>query len=629
VQQRLAAVSDVARPVLREAAVVGRRIDAVLLMAMHEGGADLVASALAAAVDVAVLERHEGALRFSHDKLREGLLLELDPEERKRIHVSVAETMERLHGRDLSRAAELAFHFRAAGLADKELQHARIAGEQALASSAYEEASELLSRALTLAAKAPPIDRARIRHSLGKVRFFLMDFEGAVEHLGLVGAMLGFGAPSSGPWRVFALLWQLLVQVVRRLFPRAFIVADAAEREARMEASRAAARLSNVHIYDNDALGLLLHSLVAVNLAESAGGTSVLSLAFLGFAAGAARFEGVAARYFQRMHEGAIAGGEATELTTGIVAEASYLIGVGKLEAAEATLEHNVDLCSRYGDPLNGAYTQYMLALCAWYRGNVSSAAFRTHSAWEGLDPSQARHGVAFAIHEALAHVTIGRIDDARHVLLTCEPRFASFDRLPRAIWHGVMAMCNARDGNVAAALASAHEADSRVATARVVAASGAGLLAGVAEANLLAWRNAQETESGDVRSAEASTRAALKKLGRDWAHVYPIGWPQTLLYEGEAEWLAGDKQKARARFQEALAWSEKLGLGLFQGLAHLALGKCADEGSPTRTLHLTHAHRRFARQGLQNFVDEIVALESSLADAEAADEAEGDSLRI
>src|SRR5262249_9164118 len=72
VQRRLRDLPTDARPSLRAAAVIGRGIDPALLHAIAPG-AD-VDALLDQCVAAAVLERREGVLRFSHDKLREGIL---------------------------------------------------------------------------------------------------------------------------------------------------------------------------------------------------------------------------------------------------------------------------------------------------------------------------------------------------------------------------------------------------------------------------------------------------------------------------------------------------------------------------------------------------------------------------
>jgi len=91
-----------------------------------------------------------GGFRFAHDKLREGLLSDLSPEARRDLHRQVAEAIEAEHPGAPERTAALAHHWGEAGVPEKEAHHSALAGEQALQSSAYQEAVTFLERAITL-----------------------------------------------------------------------------------------------------------------------------------------------------------------------------------------------------------------------------------------------------------------------------------------------------------------------------------------------------------------------------------------------------------------------------------------------------------------------------------------------
>src|SRR5262249_5589642 len=148
VRRRLAHVPRRARPLLEAAAVIGRQIEPALL-ARIDPGADLDAWTTTCA-SVAVLDLHDGEFRFAHDKLPEGLLSDLSPEARRELHQKVAEAIEAEYSGASEHTAALAHHWGEAGVTDKAAHHAALAGEQALQSSAYEEAVAFFERAIAL-----------------------------------------------------------------------------------------------------------------------------------------------------------------------------------------------------------------------------------------------------------------------------------------------------------------------------------------------------------------------------------------------------------------------------------------------------------------------------------------------
>ena len=433
-----------------------------------------------------------------------------------------------------------------------------------------------------------------------------MDLAASAEHLGEASAALGHPTPKSALGRTLALVWELCIQIAHRLLPREACV-DQARRAELLEASTAAARMSNIAIFANDELGVLLFGLRAGNLAERAGATSPLSMGLLGFAAGCVRMDGVARRYFERMHA---AGGPQSELrnvATGTIAEASYLIGIGELDEAGVVLKENLALCARIGDPINASYANYLLGLVAFYRGQLEEARSRARMAQEGLGTGLTRHAAAFVTFEALLLCVDGKQDEAERRLRDVETSFTPSDRLSQAIWFGVLAMIKTRRGALEEARAAVKQAATLVTTSRVVGASGTGLLAGAAETYLASWKDALARGEG---AGEWLKRSRLViRFSRAWSRVYPIGWPQTLLHEGRVASLRGDERQARRVWQRSLALARAQSLTFFEALAHLELGRSAPRGSIGRTTHLSLARDRFAAAGAAPHLEEVQAL--------------------
>ncbi|MBK8905378.1 MAG: tetratricopeptide repeat protein [Anaerolineaceae bacterium] len=182
VQRRLQRVSPAAQQLLQTAAVAGRQIDLRLLAHLFPG-ADLD-EWLTICVNAAVLERPDGSLtwQFSHDKLRDGLLAELDPALKQRHHREIGCAIERVYAEDLAlHYGRLAHHFGQAAEVDRQRRYLHLAGEMAQASFANEAAIDFYTQLLPLLDAAPP--RVSVLIQLGDVLHFVGQMDEAEQRL--------------------------------------------------------------------------------------------------------------------------------------------------------------------------------------------------------------------------------------------------------------------------------------------------------------------------------------------------------------------------------------------------------------------------------------------------------------
>ncbi len=192
VERRLARVPAWGQPMLKFAAVIGRQVDLSLLnhlLTSHTVslGGNSLEGWLQHCAEAAVLEVHAETWRFSHDKLRDGLLLELSESERPTLHRQVAETIEAVYAdKQRIHAGVLARHWAAAGDITKEGQYNAIAAEVAMEANAYAEAKRLLQRSLDIQAHKgsanPQKTLADTHHHLGEALLRLSDFDAARPH---------------------------------------------------------------------------------------------------------------------------------------------------------------------------------------------------------------------------------------------------------------------------------------------------------------------------------------------------------------------------------------------------------------------------------------------------------------
>lgn len=168
VQRRLQRITAVYQPLLQTAAVAGRQIDPRLLAHLfpHTNLDDW----LTHCANATVLERPDGGLRwqFSHDKLREGLLTQLDPTMRQQTHLAVAAGLEQCYAAELApHYTALAHHFGQAGQRAAQIHYLRLAAQQAEATYANESALASYEQLLPLLDEATA--RGEVLLALGRL----------------------------------------------------------------------------------------------------------------------------------------------------------------------------------------------------------------------------------------------------------------------------------------------------------------------------------------------------------------------------------------------------------------------------------------------------------------------------
>lgn len=121
VQRRLSQMPEIFRPLLKRAAIAGRAFDNKILQ--HGNDNTNFDEFLAAGANANIFEISDGVWRFSHDKLREGVITQLSPEELGEQHRAVAEAIEASYPNDAAYNEVLLEHWRAAGDTERELNY--------------------------------------------------------------------------------------------------------------------------------------------------------------------------------------------------------------------------------------------------------------------------------------------------------------------------------------------------------------------------------------------------------------------------------------------------------------------------------------------------------------------------
>ena len=150
--RRLDRVPQEARYLLFFAAVMGRKLDPALLQHVWSGYMRFDQWLLTLS-NAAVIHLIEGGnWAFTHEKLREVIVRQIPPRQRREFHARAAQVIEEVYPDSPVHYGQLVFHWREGENFQREFYYLGLAGKQMLQTSAYREAVGYYQRALALMA---------------------------------------------------------------------------------------------------------------------------------------------------------------------------------------------------------------------------------------------------------------------------------------------------------------------------------------------------------------------------------------------------------------------------------------------------------------------------------------------
>ena len=179
--RRLSSLSQRCNQTLSIASVIGREFTLEqLLRLIDDLSEDRLLEVLEEALSARIIDelpRSIGRYQFTHSLIQETLSGELSPSRRVRLHARIGQALEELYAGDpAAHAAELTYHFtEALAVTGTEtmVRYSLLAGEQALASFAYEEALSYFERALAATGTAPKSNERPLDDEAGALLFGL------------------------------------------------------------------------------------------------------------------------------------------------------------------------------------------------------------------------------------------------------------------------------------------------------------------------------------------------------------------------------------------------------------------------------------------------------------------------
>lgn len=550
VQRRLRRVSPNSYALLQLAAVAGRQIDLLLLEALHGQSLD---DWLTETSNAAVLEFHEGAWRFAHDKLREGLLIDLSDHDRRDLHLRIAGMIETLY-RD-QQAAALAYHYGMAGESEKEASYAAIAGGEALKIGANQEAVNYLRTALAYAPSAT------LERQIGQAYYGLGNLSEARRHLEAALQRLGQRVPDP---LIPALLGQLGRQILTRA--RGYHPTEGAV-DMVLEAARIYGTIGEISYFTTETLLGIYCVLRMLNLAEQAPPSPELARANVNMCIAASLIPhyGMAEAYGRRAE--AIAAGldDQSALMQVLNIRGVYFTGTGQWARVDEALDGALRLAEQLGDRREAITTRTTRAIARHYQGRFDEAMALNTYAQEAATNTGNVQQIGWGMYSRAENLNnLGRADEAA-ALLEETLREQKNDMQRSALIRINCAMAQS-----ALQLERFDDAERYVQEAITLLGNSAPNVYSMLESYATmggVYLTLVETQPQKCADYLPRVEAGWHTL-RGFARLYPVGKPRSLIWQGRLSALKGDHDRAQQFYRQAIEAARELGMTYEQWLA-------------------------------------------------------------
>jgi tetratricopeptide (TPR) repeat protein len=626
VSRRLERVPPAALDALRTAAVIGRAIDAHLVLAICP---DLDLDAwLMSCAEAGVLEVRDQKWRFAHDKLREQVLENLSLPVRRALHRGVAEAIEREYPGHAEYVTALAHHWHEAAEPAREAEYAYRAGVLALQSGACREAIVHLRRALEVQGALEPAAARHDRRSRRSWRFSLLDPNAGLDpdsaefRLGMVeswlteahfrlGDLAATGEHAESALRHFGqyvpsrrLGW--ILDTARQAARRGLQTlagphpADPVRsRRVATEIARVQGRIFETSYYSMRALPMVWSVLRQMNHCQPAGPEPDLAQAYFLFASIAGVMGGAwsAERWARRALEMMERSGSPRDVAWMLSRTGAYNLAQCRWDQADGILARAIEKANDLGDLRLWAECHAEIGAVSHYSGRFERG-LRLYGDTEGLSRRSGNQQIECwaLLGQADLLLRLGRTTEALRLYEEGSRRIEVDAMQSESIWaFGMSALGRLRTGDEAGAYDAADRALSYIVRAAPVAYWTQQGMAATAEVFLTLLETRPNAESAPQLMKRAEV--ACRKL-RQFARHFPLGRPHSYLWSGLLEWLWRRPHRALRLWQRAIDTAEALRTPYERGRAHLEIGRHLGVEASERRYHLHHAAELFEKLG-------------------------------
>lgn len=555
-----------AQPLLLRAAVSGRQLDLPLLSHLVPDAEDQIR----ALADVGLLEISLQRWRFTHDKLREQVLSEMGDAERKSLHASIAAALEQMFPDDLSRAAQIALHYREAEKLAKAAHFYGVAGEAALRRGAPSEADALLEQARLLHARvrAPLLAEVKVWRGLTEARFGLGRLRDAESALRQVCELAGMPLPAQ-PLRLLATTGGLIASLLgTRMGLRRSAPPSDPEQRAILTELLAAVGIQEVFVWtDQPELGLLC-TLLGLRLEDTLGLLPRRNYhrSALFFILAHTPLRGLCLRYMEHItrRDAAILSGTHAEIDF-LRVRALVEINDGQISRAAEHAARAVQLARTYKDDLALLRSLLQLQLTA---GGLEDFPQMLAVSQE-MEPLARRAGdpryLALAyVGQGGALINLGEYSDAALRLEQARSYLPQeLGPVPESVTLGLAASAAQHLGQVARAVELADQALAAVGRARWELVQLRHPLVCVLHVYL---------DTGEWQQHASQVQGALARLQR-LARRFPQAAADENLFKGVYLWRSGQPRRALPLLRASIRIAAELGMRSETAIAQYWLG--------------------------------------------------------
>ncbi len=616
-ERRAETIDAESRELLRLLAICNRPVSVSLLGALTGSKESALLTRLAALTQRQMAVRigaRDPVYRIRHDRLREGLSGGLSQEERRALHLKIAEA---LVAQGAAETVEVAHHYWHANQPDKAREYALLAADRAERNLEWDVMMEQLGRALEVwpresdpeprrrvierAADAArmsfryeasirwlegllqenldPDARARAERRLAHSLADSGRLEEALPHYWRGLACFGVRPAESKPAFAWALAKALCVFLVHRWLPWAVRKAKDPRSEARMqEQSELWSRLMWVYWFTRPAR-TVLPMLNSINIGERARPSANLAWSYCLMSALSTTLTRYrdGERYADLARDTAVAAGSPLMEDIVRLALVQHRVSTGQLAQAAAVGLEVGEKLAKAGRLFEGAMVSSVTSLALELLGDLAGAVRIIDTALHGLDSGgrEASGGQRFLhLNLAMNHSRLGNFALAEERLASAEAHLAAdpSDKVAAAMKQMTIGELRKLQGRSEEALA-AFESAARLREENripqdfllVIYSHIAGLLLDHFSAGDVAQtRERLETIASYVRKA---MKAAQK-------HV--IWEAPARVCAARLLWHRGQKDKARTQFREAQKVAERMGAKRQLAAAYFEAGRCA-----------------------------------------------------
>jgi eukaryotic-like serine/threonine-protein kinase len=626
VRRRLERVDTATVNILRSAAVIGRTVDRALIEALHPE-IDFMSWA-ARCNRAALFDMDHQSWRFSHDKVREQVLDDLEPVDKRRLHARVAEILERDEGKTGDLAPRLAHHWAQAENDGKEAYYSEIAGRVALESGACREALRYLDRARELVrafvTKQAPDRTARrriglrarldlnstvvvgsdgfrlgcIEGDISEAHYRLGDLSACRQHAETALRNFGQYVPEGNlDWQLAVLRqWMLRIaqSVLRVRAPRTQETLLVASAVARVQS-----KITDACFYSLSSVPLFWSTIRLINQCEPVGASAELARGYiiLALVAGLLGLGWLEKRFARRALEVAEEVGSDQVVSWVLSRNCVLYQNTCRWAEFDVDMARATALAAKVGDVKLLEECRAQSGAVDMYRGDYE-CALETFAEIVGMG---SRSGNC----QVVCWVSLGRADclcwlgyplEARQVYEEVLGDLDEEGLKTEAIWAwGSYARVLLRLGDHDAAFDAAMRGLELERSSRPLGYWTKPGYAGTAEVLLRLWEvDRTPRVNGDRRLADYADEAG--RALASFAKRFPLGRPAHLTWKGLRLWLRGRRRSAVRSWKEAVEQATALDTPYELAEAHAELARHLD--GETGEKHREEATRIFARLG-------------------------------